>query len=329
MRPARLILALVIAVGLLPPVWLRDPPATGKPSRIGEIIALEHRGARAGPFVLAGAWRIDGDPKMFGGFSALAALSGDRLIAASDGGKKIVFLRPDIGGPPPILSPFGPETDVNKIGADLESLTRDPESGMLWAAYEFSQSIRRFTPELVEDGAIRPSAMRDWGDNSGAEAFARLPDGRFIAIEEGATEFGGFAHRALVFPSDPVAGERPVAFRVGVPGGYRPVDLIAVDEDRALVLLRELVFGFPPRFATAIGELDTRSIAEGVQVDVTLLARLGDGFPADNYEGMALTDDGDRRHLWLISDDNLMSYQNTYLLKLRWDRERARQKARE
>jgi hypothetical protein len=68
-----------------------------------------------------------------------------------------------------------------------------------------------------------------------------------------------------------------------VPGGYRPVDLIAVDEDRALVLLRELVFGFPPRFATAIGELDTRSITEGMQVDVTLLARLGDGFPADNY----------------------------------------------
>jgi hypothetical protein len=44
---------------------------------------------------------------------------------------------------------------------------------------------------------------------------------------------------------------------------------------------------------------------------------------------MALTDDGDGRHLWLISDDNLMSYQNTYLLKLRWDRECARQKARE
>jgi hypothetical protein len=174
MRPARLILALLIAVGLLPPVWLRDPPPSGKASRIGAIIALDHRGARAGPFVLAGAWRIDGDPKMFGGFSALAALSGDRLIAASDGGKKIVFTRPDIGGPPPVLSPFGPETDVNKIGADLESLTRDPESGMLWAAYEFSQSIRRFTPELVDDGAIRPAAMRDWGDNSGAEAFARL-----------------------------------------------------------------------------------------------------------------------------------------------------------
>ena len=57
-----------------------------------------------------------------------------------------------------------------------------------------------------------------------------------------------------------------------------------------------------------------------------LLAELGKSIPRDNYEGLTLTEDADGQHVWLISDDNFMSFQRTLLLKLRWQ---TREKARE
>ena len=56
------------------------------------------------------------------------------------------------------------------------------------------------------------------------------------------------------------------------------------------------------------------------------LAELGKTIPRDNYEGLTLTEDADGQHVWLISDDNFMSFQRTLLLKLRWQ---TREKARE
>lgn len=292
-------------------------------------MALETGPATAGPFTLVGAWKVEGGAPMFGGFSALALLPDDRLLAGTDGGRKLVLTRPDRAMESLDLSLFGPTTDVNKIGADLEALTTDPVSGIIWGAYESSNTIRRFDAELREDGAFRPSVMRDWAYNTGAESLARLADGRFLVIEEGACEFRGRPHRALLFPSDPLSGDLPLEFEVLVPGDYRPVDAVAVSAGEALVLLRDLRFGLPPRFGTAIALLDLADVQAGDRKSLQIIAELGEGFPHDNYEGMALSEDADGRHLWLISDDNLMSYQSTYLLKLRWNGERARQKARE
>ena len=50
------------------------------------------------------------------------------------------------------------------------------------------------------------------------------------------------------------------------------------------------------------------------------LARIDTPFPSDNYEGLAVVDEGGGSwSLWLISDDNFASYQRTLLLKLHWD----------
>ena len=330
MRRKRLVLAVAIALGLTP-VWLRTPVPTGPLDTSGRLVAVDTGPATAGPFTLAGAWKIEGSAPMFGGFSALALLPDGRLLAGTDGGRKLVFARPDRATQVVELSLFGPPTDVNKIGADLEALTTDPVTGTIWGAYESSNRIRRFGTDLREQGAIRSSAMRDWGYNTGAESLARLADGRFLVIEEGAREFRGRPRRALLFPSDPLSGDLPLEFDVLVPGDYRPVDAVAVSdgEDKALVLLRGLRFGLPPRFGTAIALLDLADVRAGHRKSLHIIAELGKGFPHDNYEGMALSEGADGRHLWLISDDNLMSYQSTYLLKLRWNGERARQKARE
>lgn len=331
MRPKRLLLGLALATALAPSLWVRSELPKVKPSPLGVIAQVAHGAAQAGPFTLVGAWEIEGRGPLFGGFSTLVPLPGDRFLAGTDGGQKLIFTRPDRAGPPPILSAFGSKVDADKLLFDLESLTRDPVSGELWGGYEASNSIRRFGADLLPQGQVAPAAMADWGANSGPEAFARLADGRFLAIEERSTGWNSEIHRALVFAGDPVEGAEPEALTVAVPGGYRPVDMLAAPDGKVLVLLRDFALGLPPTFSTAIAVLEPDTIAPGATVRLALLAELGEAFPADNYEGMALTEDVDGVHLWLVSDDNFMDYQHSYLLKLRWEdqSQRQRQKARE
>jgi len=108
-----------------------------------------------------------------------------------------------------------------------------------------------------------------------------------------------------------------------------PVDLVDAGGGELLVLLRRLVWMFPPGFDSAIGVLRTADLQPGAKARVRIIARLEAGFPKDNYEGIAITEDPDGRHVWLISDDNRMSYQRTLLLKLEWAERPERQKARE
>ena len=93
-----------------------------------------------------------------------------------------------------------------------------------------------------------------------------------------------------------------------------------------MVLLRRLDWGVPPGFDTAIAEVDVNSPSADGIVAARMLAEFGAAIPRDNYEGLAVTEDADGMHLWLISDDNFMSFQRTLLLKLRWQ---PREKARE
>jgi len=48
---------------------------------------------------------------------------------------------------------------------------------------------------------------------------------------------------------------------VEIPKGYRPVDATPAGDGRALVLLRRVIWGFPPGFATAIAEIDLAKIS--------------------------------------------------------------------
>ncbi len=329
MRPRRLLMTLALAAALAPSLWLRSEAPRVKASPFGHIEPLAHQAATAGPFRLEGAWEISGSGSMFGGFSALITLPGDRFLAGTDGGRKLVFLRPDRPGPPALFSRFGTKADVDKLVVDLEALTRDPDTGVVWGAYEASNAIRRFGADLAPQGKVRPRAMREWGLNSGAEAFTRLPDGRFLAVEERAEGWGSEIHKAVLFAGDPLEDKAPRILQLAVPGNYRPVDMIATGDGRVLVLLRELVISLPPGFRTAIGEFDVADVKQDARVKLRVLAELGDGFPHDNYEGLAITQDDGAPHVWLVSDDNFMTYQRSLLLKLRWDQRRdQRQKAR-
>ncbi len=326
MRPKRLLLAVLLTAALVPGTWLRTPESTRDFQWLSRTERLEVTPSRSGPFTLVAAWEMSGDRVHFGGFSALVVLDKTRFLAGTDGGRKLVFERPDRSDLPGILSPFDADQTAYKWGRDLESLAIDPASGTVWAGYEFRESIVRFDEDLKPEGEVRPEAMREWGGNSGAEALVRLADGRFLVIEERATAWGGLLHNGVLFARDPLETTEPESVAIRIPSGYRPVDAAPLAGGRALVLLRRVKWALPPIFESAIAEIDIDDRDEEGALEAKMLAEFGDAIPQDNYEGMALTRDEDATYVWLISDDNFMSFQRTLLLKLRWQ---PREKARE
>lgn len=334
MRKGRFFLALCLVAALAPGTFVRSPQVLY--SLEGEVTfdPLPVTEVRSGPFTLEQAWVIAGEPRGLGGFSALVTLDGGRFLAGTDGGWRLEFSRPDRRDPNPLVAVLGPPMSEDKFARDLESLTRDPETGLIWGAYEMSNSLARFSVARKMEKRAQPDEIGDWGDNSGPEALVRFSDGRFLVIEERESGWNSARHRAVVFAGDPTEGGPSQRLKFQGIAGYRPVDMTPLDGGRALVLFRDLRFSVPPAFASAIGILDMDHRAEDGSLLVRELTRLQSPFPFENYEGMALTRDEDGRHLWLISDDNFMQYQRTLLLKLRWhedvaDSEPARQKARD
>lgn len=325
MRPTRLLLVALLATALAPGTWLRTPEPLDF-DRLARIAPLEVDAARSGPFDLVAAWRMTGDPIQFGGLSALVALDGKHFLAGSDTGRWLRFTRPDQGATPGEIAPLFEDEDTLKESRDLESLAVDPATRTVWAGFEYRNSILRFDASLTVEAQARPRLMRHWEDNAGPETLVRLADGRFLVIEEAARRWRGRHHRAVIFAGDPIDDRDPQKAVVEIPQGYRPVDATPVGGGQALVLLRRVIWSIPPGFATAIALVDIDARAPDGSIPARLLTEFGDRIPQDNYEGIALTDDSDGTHVWLVSDDNFMAFQRTLLLKLRWH---AREKARE
>ncbi len=326
----RRILACVVALGLAPGTFVRSEPAPPDYTSPVIVTELAIEKASSGPLTLEGAWVLESENDHFGGYSALIAWHEDEFLAANDAGRLMHLPRLDRGKAPPELDAFLNFARADKMHVDIESLTFDPQAGEVWAGLEWAQEIIRFSPRLQKRADIRPAEMKDWGGNSGPEAMVRLADGRFVIIEERAKSDG--LHDALLFESDPTDGTAPMRFTYKGVRGFRPSDAAVLPDGRLLVLLRRLSLALPPRFETMLVTANPDEIERETVLSSRVLARLDTAFPAENYEGLAVTQDGDGQlSLWLISDDNFASYQRTILLKLGWDvsgRRQARQKAR-
>ena len=318
LNPAvRAALLALTAIALAPGTWLRDPPPA--PART-DAVAIEPLALppnlMTGPFAVTGAWTIDSPHRWFGGWSALVPLGDGRFLAGSDSGALMRF-SPGGGGR---LDGFRAAGAASKNGADLESLTRDPASGLLWAGYEFAHAIERFGRDLSPGVRVQPPSMRDWSGNSGAETLIRLADGRFLVIAEGSPVDGADTAPGLLFPGDPVAGANPLLFALDPPAGYRPVDGAQLPDGRVLVLVRRVAWGLPPRFEVALTIGDPATIRPGEPWRPRFVTRLEAPLPVDNYEGLAVVPNGTGRiDLWLISDDNRSAFQRTLLLRLSAD----------
>lgn len=322
----RVLLILIVAAGLSPGTWWRSPPQAADNRHVLHVASLAQPVQAVGRMQLLGAWELCSPNEHFHGYSALAVLDDATLFAVSDRGRMLRFPPPGAEGPV-TLGRFSatPPGDSKRL-ADVEAITRDPETGRLWAAYEGSNLIERREPG-GETRRIAPAAMQGWSDNSGAEAMVRLADGRFVVLSEGGASWSDDTTHGLLFPSDPVEGAEPVPFRFAPPPGSRPVDMAQLPDGRVLVLTRTIEWGLPPRFSSKLVVADPARIGAGETWRGAVVAEIAEPLPTENYEGLAIqpAEDGSAV-VWLISDDNQSIFQRTLLLKLAWP---ANEKARE
>jgi hypothetical protein len=314
---------LILLVGL---TWARSPTAQRGPAQTIRYVPLavppwadaEHH---LGPFRLEGAWQMVNGSYGFGSYSALLAMPGGTLLALSDNGNYLRFTPPDA----PRLSFESGEVDVSRFKGkgdrDVESATRDPQTGRIWLGVEGTNSVIRLRPDLSVADKVRPRAIARWGRNAGAEAMLRLGDGRFILLCEDAVGwFDQRRHDAVVFDGDPVAGAKAEHFVFEGPTGFSPTDMTQLPDGRALILMRRLVWPMPQRFAGRLAIADPSDIRPGKVWKAREVARIASSLPVDNFEGLAVVPRSDGQlTVWIISDDNFSRLQRTVLWKLTVD----------
>lgn len=321
-RRRRVIAALGVAVMCAPGTWLRtdlprSPPSEIAVAQVSGPRALPDTGVPDADWALAGIWHYQADSLLFGGFSALLALEGDRLRAFSDRGYRFTLLLPDRADsaePGPATGVAVQQVEQGRAMDlwDIEASTRDPATGMYWLGFENYHAIQRFTKDDQPAGLRDLNKAVDWPKNSGIEAMVRLADGRFVVLPEG-------RRRGLLFAGDPVDGAAAQTFRIALPGeGFAITAAKQLPDGRLLVVLRKLVRPGPdawPPFgsALAIGEVPR---AGGVFAPAITL-RLDDVLPRENYEGLAVRPrKNGRLDVWIIADDNVSLFQRSLLAKL-------------
>lgn len=322
-RALRLVLLAIVALGLAPGTFVRAPNQNRTDPAEVQVTPRPERQGVTGSLPVEGVWELTSDHAGFGGFSALVKGEGPSLIAGTDRG---FLLDLDLAGGAPRAVPgsfrfVGIGTAGRREFVDLESLARDPETGTLWAGFESQNLVVRF-PRSGGRSILAPPAMAGWGVNSGPETMERLADGRFLVVAEGYAGSDRTVHDALLFPGDPVLGEKPLAFRFIGPPNFEPVDAAELPDGRVLVLLRVVDFRFPAVFNAGIAIGDPRQIRAGAPWKVRMIAHLQKGIFAENFEGIAYVPspaDPQRGSIWLIADDNFSVFQRTLLVRMGWD----------
>lgn len=258
----------------------------------------------------------------FGGLSAMQVV-GDRFTLVSDGGNVVRFrMGPDFTPREASFADIGegPGTGWEKRDRDVESLTHDPVTGRIWLGFERANAIWRYDASLIRaQRHAAPPAMADWSANGGAESMARLRDGRFLVISESARPKGVLAKTgriALMFAGDPTeAPHRGFRFTYVPPAGFDPSDVAELPDGRLLVLTRQ--FSIPDLFTAKLVIVDPRAIRAGAAVSGREIAHFASPLLHDNFEALAVTQEGGDTIIWMASDDNQQVWERSFLLKFR------------
>lgn len=260
-------------------------------------------------------WSLSAPHPSFGGFSTLR-VDGDTVTTISDLGTEARFQVPrDRERVPLKLSrPTGCQIGVLKEGRDLEAAAHGPD-GTRWYAFESLSRLCRVAPDgRWQVGTPSPIGRWDW--RTGAESLVRLADGRFVALEEG-PRTDPRPREVAVFSGDPLARDTTVAMRrLALPPEYRPTDAALMPDGRLLVLSRRIAVRWPP-FSARLDLFDLSTAATLLRGEP--VAHLVAPFPVDNYEGVSVTNENGQTFVWLISDDNLLIWQRTLLVRFRLD----------
>ncbi|MBB5711360.1 esterase-like activity of phytase family protein [Sphingomonas xinjiangensis] len=277
---------------------------------------------RVGALTWLGGVRLTSQDPAFGSFSAML-LDGDRFTLLSDYGNVVRFRMGADWRPREIRFadlPGGPGTGWEKHDRDAESMTVDPASGRIWVGFEWANAIWRFDGGFSRTQShAEPKAMRDWPTGGGAEAMLRRRDGTFLIISEDARPKDDEhfpARRGLHFSGDPTDKDRqPMPFLYVPPAGYDPVDMAELSDGRVLVLNRR--FSIPDLFTAKLTLIDPRGLGAGQVLRGRELATLAPPLLHDNYEALAVGQEGADTIVWIASDDNGEVWEQSLLLKFK------------
>lgn len=271
---------------------------------------------------LAG-WILSSRDSDFGGLSALSVDERGFLAVADTGA--LVRLARDLRSADIQSFPRTCVPHLLKKERDSESLARDPKSGTLWIGFEFRNAICRVDPS-GNAAFYAPRLMQYWPKVSGPEAMIRRPDGRVLVFAERSSNDVPESP-LLLFDRDPTdPSARVVPMRYRPPDGYRPTDAAMLPDGRMLVVNRR--FSLPFSFAAIVTLVQPFAEKSGLVLSGRPVIWLTQPPTADNFEGIAVSQREGRTFVWLVSDDNFLPYQETYLLKFELIRS-ANQKAAE
>jgi hypothetical protein len=312
----RLFLAALIFVAIGPALGARQVrPVVDTASQDIAVHALGYPAGRAGALRFIRGWRLSSSNAMFGGFSSLAVTGPDRFQLVADNGywARFAVLPGDRVADARIGKIPVPGGNVGKKSkSDVEALLFDPATGQSRVALEFVNEVWRLDPTLgrIESRSALPRPH--WPKNSGPEAMARLPDGRIVIFSENADD-DPRGREALLFEGDPsVPGTRAQRFHYDAEGKGAVSDATTLPDGRILLVHRQV--GFDPVFTTTVAIVDPADIRPGAVLRSRTIGRVP-GALADNYEGAAVTTDGARIFLWLVSDDNFNRWQRSLLIQ--------------
>lgn len=255
---------------------------------------------KAGELVFRGGVEISPDKADIGGVSGLTWHDG-ALFAVTDDGRWMEFEISEVAGRlvdvagvrlGPLLDDKGKMLDAKKRG-DAEALTR-LASGEWLVAFEQEHRIARYADlEGPATGSDTRAAMLTAGAeaNGGLETLAAYPGGLLACGE-------------WVDPARPnclrITDSGAAPFHLAAPAGIAeaggvPTDADCASDGTCYVLLRSFRASEGNRAAI---------VALAPDNAVQTLGLLAPPLKLDNFEGLALREDGTRRFVYLISDDN-------------------------
>jgi hypothetical protein len=307
---AFLFLATIVAPG--PP---RPPAGPGRATLNVAAVALDEAQPgrrRVGALVYLRGWELSSDDPRFGALSAIHVANGE-VTAVSDTGFVFEFALPRAAGREVLfIHPLPFAAGTPKRSRDTESLVVAGEQA--WIGFESINAVKRFRRgRWREESAAQPAAMRRWRGNQGAEAMARLADGRFLVFAEGRDDDEPYS-AALLFPRDPARAGTPAAvLRYRRPPGFRVTDVAQLPDGRLLILNRR--FGWFSWFAASLVIADLPPPRDGATIAGRQIALLDAPLAVDNMEGLSVSREGGRTIVRIASDNDFMPLRQTLLLE--------------
>ncbi len=317
----------ILLVLIFVPQWMGEPqlPLLGTDRRIESLPVVlnpdDSAQRRVGDLLWLGGIELRGHGDAFGGFSSMHIDRG-RFTLLSDGGNIVSFRLGRHNRVEQVRFaelPGGPGTGWAKYDRDSEAMAVDPRTGQIWVGFERANEIWRFAPGFARAEAhAAPPAMADWPVNTGAESMTLLPGGGMLVIEEHGEKKKGALCEGLFFAGDPTQHPRHgFRFSFVPPAGYDPSDVTVLPDGRLLILTRR--FALPFTWSNKLVVVERQAIRPGAVLRGREIATLAAPLIHDNFEGVVATREKGATIIWLVSDDNQLFLQHSYLLKFRLD----------